>query len=148
MSIGQNIKKYREAANMSQEALAKQLNVTQQAIDSWERLSVSPRKKTIDKLSQILHVTPNELFGYNEYDKLADPNLPKLNKKDKCDITKTLDNLINGLDGKGGIAFYDGDEELDEETRQLIAQSLKISAVLAKQKAKKKFTPKKYRKDN
>lgn len=78
MTIGDNIKKYRQSINMSQESLAKRLNVTQQAVDSWERLKTTPRKKTIDKLSKIFNITPNDLFGY--VDKQKDKRPADANK--------------------------------------------------------------------
>lgn len=63
MSLGKNIKTLREKANMSQEALAKTLGVTQQAIDAWERSKNDPRKSTIDKLATMFNVSTDFLFG-------------------------------------------------------------------------------------
>lgn len=165
MSLGDNIKKIREQKNISQYALAKTLGISQQSVAQWETGKTNPRRKMIDKLANTLNVTPNELFGYNEhteeinnttldklkkdeYDSLAHSNLPSLNKRDKRDIRKVLDELVNDLDGKGAVAFYNGDEALDDATRELIAQSLKVSAVIAKQRAKEKFTPKKYKRSD
>lgn len=107
MSIGKNIRKYRETANMSQESLARQLNVTQQAVDSWERALVNPRKKTIDKLASIFNVTPNELFGYentqedkrpkdlakflNQTEVMFDGEMHSLNEDEKKELKTALE---------------------------------------------------------
>ena len=120
MSIGQNIKKYREAANMSQETLARRLNVTQQAIDSWERLSVSPRKKTIDKLSEIFNVTPNELFGYEHKKAVKQP--------------KDLANFLE----KTEIMFDGETYKLNSESRQKLRNALEFAFYEAKKMNKRK----------
>ncbi|MFH5185767.1 helix-turn-helix domain-containing protein [Paenibacillus sp. TAB 01] len=70
-----------------------------------------------------------------------------INKKDERDIARDLERLMNGLDGKHAIGFYGEDMELDEEERELLKASMEQTMRLAKQLAKKKFTPKKYRKE-
>lgn len=63
MSIGDNIKRIREAKGISQYALAKMLKISQQSVDQWERSVTNPRKNNIDKLAKILNVSANELFA-------------------------------------------------------------------------------------
>lgn len=63
MSIGDNIKRIREAKGISQYKLAQMLNISQQSVDQWERSLTNPRKSNIDKISSILNVSVNELFG-------------------------------------------------------------------------------------
>lgn len=70
MNIGNNIKRLRESRGMSQYALANLIGVSQQSIDQWERGKSAPRKKNMDKLATLFHVTPNDLFGiYEQNDK-------------------------------------------------------------------------------
>lgn len=71
--------------------------------------------------------------------------LPPLTPKDEREIAKDLENMINLLDDKNGMAAYNDPE--DEEDRELLKASLLTSMRLAKQIAKKKYTPKKYRKE-
>lgn len=148
--IAKRIKELRTQQKLTQKELAERLNLTPKMISFYELEQRTPPSDIIIKLAKIFNVSTDYLLGNepDDYDKIADPNLPKLNTKDKRDIGKILDSLVNDLDGKGAVAFYNGDEELDDETRSLIAQSLKVSAVIAKQKAKEKFTPKKYKKKN
>lgn len=161
------LKELRENKQLTQATLAKQLNISPSTVAMYERGERNPDPEMLKKianyfsvsidylLGNTLHNNTAKLYGNdtsvfndqkNNYDKLAKSNLPQLNKHDKRDISKILDELVNDLDGKGAVAFYNGDEELDDETRKLIAQSLKLSAVIAKQRAKAKFTPKKYKK--
>ncbi|WP_196593350.1 helix-turn-helix domain-containing protein [Pectinatus sottacetonis] len=148
--ISKRIKELRTEKNLTQKELANLLSLTPKMISFYELGQRTPPSDIILKLAEIFNVSTDYLLGResDEYDKLSNENLPKLNKKDKKDISKILDALVNDLAGKEAVAFYNGDEELDDETRALIAQSLKVSAVIAKQKAKEKFTPKKYKKND
>ncbi|WP_425057659.1 hypothetical protein SCACP_21790 [Sporomusa carbonis] len=96
-----------------------------------------------------------ELARKNKYSNLVAPNsnqdasssnpLPPLTPKDEREIAKDLEAMLNALDDKSGMAAYNDPE--DEEDRELLRASLEYSMRLAKQLAKKKFTPKKYRKE-
>ncbi|WP_416729243.1 helix-turn-helix domain-containing protein [Fictibacillus sp. JL2B1089] len=72
---------------------------------------------------------------------------PQLTAKDEKDIQKELQKMIEGLESNSGYAAFDGQsfEDLDEEDRDLLKNSLEQSLRLAKKLAKQKFTPKKYR---
>lgn len=73
------------------------------------------------------------------------PSLPLLTPRDEREIARDLEAMINNLDNKNVIAAYNYPE--DEEDRELLKASLLTSMRLAKQIAKKKFTPKKYCKE-
>ena len=53
---------------------------------------------------------------------------------------------MNDLDSETGLAFYNGEGEMDDETRELLRASLESALRITKLKAKEKFTPNKYRK--
>lgn len=67
-----------------------------------------------------------------------------LTEKDERDIAKELDKLMNDLASDDALAFMG--EPMDEEDRELLRISLENSLRLSREIAKKKFTPKKYRK--
>ena len=71
---------------------------------------------------------------------------PTLNKKDERDIARRLEETLNLLESSDALMF-DG-EPLDQESMDLLKTSLQNQYTLAKQIAKQKFTPKKYRNDN
>ena len=56
MSIGENIKRYRKLRGYTQEELAEKLDVTFQAISSWERDEYMPEMKSFLKLIEFLEV--------------------------------------------------------------------------------------------
>ncbi|WP_432748345.1 helix-turn-helix domain-containing protein [Pectinatus frisingensis] len=141
MSIGENIKRIREKKNISQYALAKELGISQQSVAQWELSKTSPRKKTIEKLAKILDVTPNQLFGYEN----SNTELPELNAKDERDIAKELEKMMNNLDSDSGLSFYG--EPLSDESRVILRDTLANTLRTSKALAKKKYTPKKYRKE-
>ena len=64
--FGERIALARQRAQISQRELAERLGVTQQSIAALERRSSVPRSDTIQKLSSILAVSPNELLGMEE----------------------------------------------------------------------------------
>ena len=69
---------------------------------------------------------------------------PKLTAKDEKDIKNALDDFKNQLRTDTGI-MYDG-EPLDEEDQESILAAIEVAERTAILAAKKKFTPKKYRK--
>ena len=62
MTIGDNIKRLREAAGMTQEQIAEIMNVTHGAVSLWESGKRSMNVKQADKLAQALGVTLNDLM--------------------------------------------------------------------------------------
>lgn len=57
-----NIEKYREQAGMTQQELAKKMNVSQSAVSLWESKKTTPLKKTWKKLAKVLGCTVDELL--------------------------------------------------------------------------------------
>ncbi|MBR3377163.1 MAG: helix-turn-helix domain-containing protein [Mogibacterium sp.] len=62
MSIGSNIRMYREAKGWSQEKLAEKLDVTFQAVSSWERDEYRPELETFIKLTEVLEVPATSII--------------------------------------------------------------------------------------
>lgn len=60
--VGKNIKKFREQKGLTQDALAEKLNVTRQALSNWERGKTQPDIETLQKISEILEVSVEELI--------------------------------------------------------------------------------------
>lgn len=63
MNIGLNIKRNRERLGLSQEALAKKIGVSQQAVDRWENAGVIPRNKAVNELMNVFGLSRDALFG-------------------------------------------------------------------------------------
>ena len=68
--VGKNIKKYREQKGMTQDALAEKLNVTRQALSNWERGKTQPDIDTLQRISEMLEVSVEELiYGHKTDEK-------------------------------------------------------------------------------
>ena len=63
MTLGNTISKYRKALGITQEALAQQLEVTNQAVSKWESDQCCPDVMLLPRLADIFNITIDELFG-------------------------------------------------------------------------------------
>lgn len=63
MTIGDNIKSYRNANGMLQEHLAKALGVSKQTVSSWETNRTEPNIGTIEVLARIFGCSKLDLIG-------------------------------------------------------------------------------------
>lgn len=63
MNIGSQIASLRKSRNITQEALAQQLGVTNQAVSKWESGQCCPDVALLPKLADLFGVTIDELFG-------------------------------------------------------------------------------------
>lgn len=114
-------------------------NITDLKMGRIESLS----SDKLSKISKYFGVTIDYLLTGAQ----KETALPPLNQRDERDIEKRLQMMLGELDGPdAGSLMYSG-EPLDEETRELLRISLRNQLELSKQLAKKKFTPKKYRKE-
>jgi transcriptional regulator with XRE-family HTH domain len=60
-SVGENIKNIRKKNNITQEELAEKLNVTRQAVSSWENGKTEPDIETLTNIAQIFDISIDEL---------------------------------------------------------------------------------------
>lgn len=63
MTIGKNIAQYRKERNLTQEALAQKLGVTNQAVSKWESDQSCPDVMLLPALADIFGIAIDELFG-------------------------------------------------------------------------------------
>ena len=63
MTLGNKIAHYRKNLNITQEALAQQLGVTNQAVSKWESDQCCPDVMLLPKIADIFGITLDELFG-------------------------------------------------------------------------------------
>lgn len=64
--LGKKIAELRKLHHYSQESLAEQMNVSRQTISKWETDLSVPDIERIIKLSEIFHVSLNELLQINQ----------------------------------------------------------------------------------
>lgn len=146
-SIGEKIRNARKDAGMTQTELAKKTSLSRSYIGDIEKDRYNPSVATLQAIAKATGVPVESLLGNNAPAAPAQPpaQKPELNARDERDIQKKLQSILDDLDPDTGLAFYNGKEPMDDETRDLIRSSLENSLRTAKQLAKTKYTPKKYR---
>jgi transcriptional regulator with XRE-family HTH domain len=146
-TLGNRIRNLRESENIQQNEFAKKIGVSNVVLSRYESGERKPDYETLEKIADYFEVTTDYLLGRTD-SKKSDWNskLPELTAKDEKDIAKKLENILSEMENDSAITF-DG-EPMDETTRELVRAQIESNLQFAKQMAKKKFTPKKYRNDD
>lgn len=153
MRIGERIKQRRLELGYTADTLAKMLNKNRATIYRYENGDIENMPiDVLEPLAKALITTPAYLMGWSsEQSTKKNPNaqtstnMPVNNSKDERDIQKRLQSILDDLDSSAALSFYNGDQEMDEDTKNLLRISLENSIRLAKERAKQKFTPNKYK---
>lgn len=66
MSIGDNIKKWREIRNLKQSELAESLGVSDKTVSSWEINRTEPKMGMVEKISIALGCKKTDIIGNDE----------------------------------------------------------------------------------
>ncbi|AJH62592.1 TPA: helix-turn-helix transcriptional regulator [Bacillus cereus] len=139
MTLGYMLKKEREKRNWSQKYVAEKIGITNTVLSNYERDYRDPDTTTLGKLADLYEISTDELLGRSK-------TLSSLSKKEERDIARDLEKTLEELDNSQEALMFDG-EPIDEHTKEMIRISLENSMRMAKQLAKQKFTPNKYKKD-
>lgn len=144
MLFGEKLKNIRIANGWTQEDLAKKLGTSKQVISRYENNQRTPIITIAAEYARILNVSVDFLIN-NEVEHIENhkTTTASLTPKNERDIQKRLSDILSDLESDAALSFYNGDEPLDEETKELLKASLENSITVAKLKAKKKFTTKK-----
>lgn len=146
LALYERIERLCQGKNINITEMCRRASVPRSALSDYK----TGRKKTIslanlEKIADLFGISLDELTGRETAEKETAP--PSLNKRDERDIEKRLLAMLGELDGPdAGSLMYSG-EPLDDETRELLRISLRNQLELSKQLAKKKYTPKKFRKE-
>lgn len=151
-SFAQRLRDAMQSAGLKAVDLHERTGISKASISEYLSGNYEPKQKNVYRLAEALHVAPSYLMGLSEPASSAPPapqkssSLSELNARDERDIQKRLKSMLDDLDPNAGLAYYNGEEPMDDETRDLIRAALENSLRVAKQIAKAKYTPKKYRK--
>lgn len=63
MSIGTNIKRYREQAGMTQAELANKMGISDKTISSWEIDRTEPKMGKVEQLARVLGCQKSDIIG-------------------------------------------------------------------------------------
>lgn len=135
MTFGEKVKNERNRLGLNQDELAKKIGVTRRVISSYENDSSRPRgTERYKKLAEALGVNINYLLSEDEaFIADVEDNYGHRGAKQ----AKELLAEVTGL--------FAGGEMADEDMREMV-DAIQEAYLIAK-KNNKKFTPKKYRKD-
>lgn len=132
------IKSLAERQNISIRRLEEKLGFGNGVINRWRK--TTPGIDKVEAVANFFNVTTDYLLGRTD--------TPQFTRKDELDVQKTLEELTEGLNNKSSLAYMKNDgEEIDPEDAELLKASLENVIRQSKLLAKRKFTPKKYRKD-
>lgn len=135
MTFGEKVKNERSRLGLNQDELAKKIGVTRRVISSYENDSSRPRgTERYKKLAEALGVNINYLLSEDEaFIADVEDNYGHRGAKQ----AKELLAEVTGL--------FAGGEMADEDMREMV-DAIQEAYLIAK-KNNKKYTPKKYRKD-
>lgn len=146
--LGQQLKLLRKSANLTQEELAKKLNITRGTYAHYELDKREPNYEVLTQLSNFFGVSIDYLLGKTNISESAssiDNKKCVLNDKDKKDIAKDVKEIMDKIDsGEDGPLYYNG-EEMSQEDKELFKDALEFALKRIKVANKQKYTPKKYR---
>ena len=112
MTIGNRIAFYRKKLNITQDALAQKLDVTNQAVSKWESDQCCPDIFLLPKLADIFGISIDELFGRETPPKQEEQTIHGLPWKDDGTLRVVLyvgHRLIKNGHVKPGFSYsYDG----------------------------------------
>lgn len=138
-TLANNLSRLLQSKNMSQTDLAKVLSLPEMTVSNWVNAKTYPRVDKIQLLADYFGVLKSDLTEEH-----SEQPYYTLNAKDERDIETKMQEIITDLENNALFSKED-QSELSEETRELLRASIENSIRLAKQMAKKKYTPKKYR---
>lgn len=141
-----NLKYYMDKTNITQKELAEIVGVATSTFNDWIKAKKYPRMDKIELLANYFGILKSDLIeNKSNNDVASDDWQPHLTVKDERDIARQLEKTLADLESSQNGLMFSG-EPLDDETRELLKISLENSIRVAKIAAKKKYTPKKYRK--
>jgi transcriptional regulator with XRE-family HTH domain len=111
MSVGENIRKEREANSLTQKDLADKLFVTPQAVSRWEKGDVEPSLDALKGMAAIFHITLDELTSDSTSESLPKeetPVVPIPVKEETPAVPAPAPRLL-GVCVRCGKAIYEGD---------------------------------------
>jgi transcriptional regulator with XRE-family HTH domain len=136
MNFGKKLRDLRESKNLTQQELADQVGVSLKTISRYETNESHPRYREIyDKLAEVLDTTHDYLVTDEDDFVLNAREL--YGSKGANDAREMVDGVI-GLMAGG---------EVPEEDKKTILDAIQEAYYMAKTE-NKKYTPKKYRKDD
>lgn len=137
--LRKNIINFREERDWSQAELARRIKMNNTALNKIEKGTRKVSSAELEALASAFNVSTDYLLGNSDKKHYYD-----LTDKEKNDIGVQAEKLMQGIESGHNLNFYGEPATEEQKSRLLIA--VQTAMEMNKQEAKKKFTPKKYRK--
>ena len=93
--LNERLKELRKENNISQNALAKQMNLTRATVNAWEMGISYPNAQSLILLSQYFKVTVDYLLGIDNSETIDITSLTTEEKNIVCNLVKYFNNKKN-----------------------------------------------------
>lgn len=136
MTVFDRIKFLANKRGISVSKVATDLGFSENLFYQWK--TASPKSDRLEAVADYFDVSVDYLLGRTEKKRYYD-----LTEKERKDIAIQAEKLLEGLDSDAETNYYG--EPLDDEDKEKLYDAIQLALSLTQVKAKKKFTPKKYR---
>lgn len=139
--ISENLKKH--TGGMTQFKLSEITGIPVSTLSGYFAMRSTPNAGNIQKIADALHINKSDLdprFSNNILKSDANEE-PELNTRDEREIESDLEDMMNSVSS----AAFEGEDDIEDI--EAFKATIKAAMIQAKKIAKKKYTPKKYRRD-
>jgi transcriptional regulator with XRE-family HTH domain len=132
--------KLRDLSRLKDADVAKATGITKSTFSDWKSGRSKPKPEKLQKIADLFGVTMEYLTTGEEF------NQVELTIKDKKDIAKELESIMEKLDnGDDGPVRYNG-QVIDDNSRILLRNALELGLTQLKVENKKLYNPNKNKK--
>ncbi|CAF1719418.1 helix-turn-helix domain-containing protein [Bacillus subtilis] len=142
MTVGQRIKAIRKERKLTQVQLADKANLSRSYLADIERDRYNPSLSTLESVAGALGVQVSAIVGEEN---LIKEEPAEYNAKEEKDIAKRMEEIRRDLENSDGLSF--SGEPMSPEAVESLMEAME-HIVRQTQRINKKYTPKKYRKDD
>ena len=139
--ISANLKKYTDG--ITQYELSEMTGIPVSTLSGYFAMRSTPNAGNIQKIADALHIDKSDLdprFSNSILKSAANEEL-ELNSRDEREIASDLEDMMNSVSS----AAFEGEDDIEDI--EAFKATIKAAMIQAKKIAKKKYTPKKYRRD-
>lgn len=138
--ISNNLKKYTK--NLTQYQISDMTDIPVSTLSGYFAMRSTPSAGNVQKIADALHIKKSDIDPRFSSDFLKDEKQdPELTAKDEREIESDLEDMMNSVSS----AAYEGDDDIED--LEAFKATIKAAMIQAKKIAKKKYTPRKYRKE-
>lgn len=139
--ISANLKKYTDG--ITQYELSEMTGIPVSTLSGYFAMRSTPNAGNIQKIADALHIDKSDLDPRfpNSILKNDANEEPELNSRDEREIASDLEDMMNSISS----AAFEGEDDIEDI--EAFKATIKAAMIQAKKIAKKKYTPKKYRRD-